>query len=548
MSARPERLEWAALAAVLVALLAFGLTRIACVDVPWHLATARLAFETGHWPTSNTFSYTYPDYPLYQQYPLFQGMLYAAHRLGGWSALSLFLCVSWVVVFLLFLRWAGPLRCAAALHLPWMVGMVALQRRLVLRPDVLTMVWLACTLLVIDAYRQGRRHWIPALPLIQLAWANSHQLFPLGLVAQALLLAHIAIARRGWLGADRSDAGLSLTPPAIAFTASLAACLGTPIGTGVLGVLSHTTGSLAQHRHHVQEFAFIWQNPVELALAALCAVPAVWALWRQRRRWVPLEIGIWLLSLALVLSATRGLVFFGPISIAIFQRTWRREGKPVGWMMASTSRSLVRVLAAAATLLVAGTVVYKRWVDPPLILGGTQPGLGRSLGDWPDEGIRFLREAPPPGLMMNMPWSLANATLWFTPELRPFVDPRFESYPRTFLLEAIASYDDDGTLARLIAEYRPSWIFAEHCSDAIRARLGTLMGSGAWALAHADARTVVLVRPTPETEGYLARHRLDALPPAPADLLPRPAALRRQQQECWQRLRAALPPSPHRPK
>ena len=75
-------------ALIVVAGVALALIRVMAIDLPWHLATARLAHETGHWPAVNTFSYTFPDYPVYQQYPAFQGVMWTILRAGGWAGLS----------------------------------------------------------------------------------------------------------------------------------------------------------------------------------------------------------------------------------------------------------------------------------------------------------------------------------------------------------------------------------------------------------------------------------------------------------------------------
>src|SRR5204862_1694430 len=107
---------------------------------PWHLATARLAQGTGHWPAVNTFSYTFPDHPVYQQYPAFQATLWAVLHLGGWGAVSLVSGLGWTAVLVLFARWGGPLRAGAVLHAFWMLGLYALWRRMMVRPDLFSMI------------------------------------------------------------------------------------------------------------------------------------------------------------------------------------------------------------------------------------------------------------------------------------------------------------------------------------------------------------------------------------------------------------------------
>ena len=137
---------------------------------------------------------------------------------------------------------------------------------------------------------------------------------------------------------------------------------------------------------------------------------------------------------------------------------------------------------------------------------------------------------------MNFPWSFANALVWGWPEQPVFVDGRFEAYPRPFLIESLDSLRDDAALGRLLARYRPSWIFAQHCAPAFRARLRSLVAGGRWVASYADAQAVVLVGR--ETE-YANRHPFS--PPAdPAGLLPAPPARRARQRLCYAQLLALL--------
>jgi hypothetical protein len=531
LNRRLSYLEQLVAAAVLLALVAFSLIRVQIVDVPWHLATARLARALGHWPTRNTFSYTFPDHPIFQQYPAFQATLYALYQRWGWGALSVLTCAGWSAVFLMFVRWAGPWRAAAARPLLWAVGLYALQRRMVLRPDLFSMLSLGAMLLALEAYR-GRRRWaIAAVPVIHLFWANSHQLFPLSLVIQALFVAHLMLARRGWWAVARTDAAVPIWPAAIALLISIGLCFATPLGLDVVRVSAQTAESLSLMRDQVQEFRRIWQQPYELALAAATGLPAAWILWRGRRLWSPFDVGLWLMSAALMLSAVRGLMFFGIISVAIAQRAILRC-EAAGLEIFPAVRPIVgRILRIEATILavaLSASVVHKRWIDPPLALGGTQPGLGRSLGGWADDAIAFLRANPPPGRMMNMAWSSGNALIWDLPEQPVFVDPRFESYPHAFLREVADAYRDDGRLDALIDRYRPSWIFGEHFRDGVRDRLVTLVRRG-WAPVYLDSAHVILVRPGADTEAYRAAHRVDLASARPGDLMAGPPELRAEQ-------------------
>jgi hypothetical protein len=510
-----------AVAGLVAALIACAFIRVQDIDVPWHLATARLAEALGHWPKVNTFSYTFPDYPLYQQYPIYQKVLWTLYGAAGWNGLVLLTGFGWALVLVLFVRWGGPWRAGVALNLPWAFALFALQRRMILRPDLFTMIAFGAMLLLYDAYRKGRRGAIFLVPLVHLVWVNSHQLFPVSLATQALFVAHVWLARRGRWGVDRADAAVPLAPPLIALAASVALCFATPLGLEVVHVTSHTAGSVATMRDQVSEFTRVWRSPLELRLAILTGAPALWAFWRARRRWSPFDVGLWLMSLGLMLTAMRGLMFFGVVSIAAFERALLRREPGDPPFLPPVRPALVRalrVLGAAVTLLLAGNAILHRWVRPALALDGTQFGLGRALGGWADAATDFVRRAPPPGPMLNMPWTTGNVLLWGVPEQPVFVDPRFESYPHAFLRAAADAYSDDAKLAALIERYRPGWIFAEHHGVEVRARLVALVRAG-WAPVYVDTDHLVLVRPGAEAADYVAAHRIDLARAVPADLI-----------------------------
>ena len=528
---KPSRLEIAASVSVLIALVAFALIRVRVFDVPWHLATARLARALGHWPTRNSFSYTFPDHRLFQQYPAYQAVLYFIHERWSWAGLSALTCAGWAAVFLLFVRWGGPWRAAVVRPLLWMVGLYALQRRMILRPDLFTMLALGGLLLALDAYARGRRWAIAAVPLVHLFWANSHQLFPLSLVIQTLFVAHLMLVRRGRWRVDPGDAAVPIAPAIVALVASGLLCFATPLGLDVIGVSAHTLGSLSKMRDQVDEFTRIWRMPYELGLALAAGVPAAWILWRGRARWSPFDVALWAMSAALAVSAVRGLMFFGIISVGVTQRTllrFEQAGEPLLPAVRPSLARGLRIEAAILALLLAGNVVYNRWVSPPQELGGTQPGLGRTRGGWADEAIAFLHANPPPGRMLNMSWTTGNVLIWGLPEQPVFVDPRFESYPHSFLRETTDAYHDDARLAALIDRFNVGWIFAQHTRDGVRDRVVSLLRRG-WTPVFVDSANVVLVRPGPDSAAYRGAHRIDLQRAAPPDLLAAPADLRRQQ-------------------
>jgi len=542
---RPALVERAALGCVLLAAVAVYLTRIDLQDTPYHLATARLAFATGQWPVTNTFSWTYPDYTLYQQYPVYQTLLYAAYLAGGWEGMSILHCVVWVASFLLWMRWGGSWRWACLLGPVWAFALLALQQRAMLRPDMVTIFLLACLLHAIDWYRQGRPWAAAAFVLIQWLLANAHQMFPLGLAVQGLFLAHLVLVRKG------EGTRVPIWPAGLALAGSVLVCFLTPLGLEVVRVPLVTADSLASHREQVEEFMPFYRQPYTVGLVLVSAALAVTGLWLGRRRLLAFEVALWLLGAVLMLSAIRGVVFFVLLSVGLFARglgRWQAGRSSVGQAFqpdTSPERQqrdhpvacapglcqagkpdlpqlgLLRTACVGATVGLSLFIIQGRWVAPIRHLGGVQPGLGRTLGAWPDQAIAFLKENPPLGRMMNLSFYSGNALVWgLYPEQPVFVDPRFETYPRPFLREAIVADRDEAAFARLLARYEPDYLVAEVRIPTLRKQLADLLRQRTWALVYADTNFLIAVHDTSANAGYLAAHRLEPEAIAPPDYLP----------------------------
>jgi hypothetical protein len=537
---RPTRLDWLGGALVVIAAVAFAVIRVQAVNLPWHLATARLAHETGHWPSVNTFSYTFPDHPVYQQYPAFQATLYALLRAGGWGAISLASGLGWVAVLLLFVRWAGPFRAGAVVHAFWMLGLYALWRRMMVRPDLFSMVALGIELCALDAYARGRRRALALVPLAHLLWVNSHQLYPLSLLVQGFFVAHVLALRTRFF--RRPSPPPPIAPVLLALGASIALTFATPLGLEILQGPARTARSLAVFRGSVAEFRRVWEMPLELGLTLVTGIPAVYALLRARRRVDPFDVLVWLVSLALVLAAVRGLMFFGVVSIAVFQRAatrCREAGEPFVPGLGPSAQRTLGFLGFALTALLATNTIYYRWVHAPLTLGGTQPGLGRAVGGWGEAMTDFLRRSPPPGHMLNISAGAGDLVILDAPGIPVFVDSRLETYPVDFLRDVIDSDKSDPALGALIDRWNVQWVLAEHFRPTIRARVLHLLDVG-WAPVYVDSDFVILVRDAPASAGYLASHRIDLRAAQPEDLVTAPLVLRAQQRGRFARLLDAL--------
>src|SRR3954452_11115591 len=144
-------------------------------------------------------------------------------RVVGWGGLSVATAAGWMAAFLLVARWAGTFRQGARFHVLWMICLWASQRRMIMRPDMFSMIAFGLELLALDAFARGRTRALAVVPLAHVLWVNSHQLWPLSLVIQGMFLADLAWRR------DGRRARLA----ALALAASVLRTFATPLGLGI---------------------------------------------------------------------------------------------------------------------------------------------------------------------------------------------------------------------------------------------------------------------------------------------------------------------------
>jgi hypothetical protein len=520
-----KRFEHLSFGVVFLALIAASLIRINMTDSPWHLATAKFAFEEGNFLSQNHFSYTYPDYPTFQQYPIYQLILLLIFRAFGWEGLSIFHCIAWVVIYSLWLKWAKPdTRKMAALSLAWILALLGFQRRMILRPDIMSLFFFICILLVFDSYRKGKTWTAAVLVAMQFFLVNSHQLFPLGICFQIAFIIHLAIVKNfgGKYGVDESDAELPMLPLTFALSGSILVCYFSPLGMNIYTVSLHTASSLQHHTEHVQELTPFYSNTYSMLLAFFSTFLAVAGVYRRRNSWQPFEVGLWIIVAVILSAAIRGISLYTMVCIGIFGRSFTDacsvRTKPQGRDKAG--ELILRAFCASLSLAITVGIIYERWVTPARILGGTQPGIGLALGVWPYETTKFIRENPPPGEMINLSWYTGNPLIFdLYPQHRVFVDPRFESYPREFLLKAIEAERNRRVLEELICKYEPDWMILEIRLPHLRQLAVELIKENSWVLVHADTVLLTLIRNSPKNANYIVLHELNPQDIAPKDFL-----------------------------
>ncbi|MBT3222979.1 MAG: hypothetical protein HN348_28215, partial [Proteobacteria bacterium] len=168
------------------------------LDFGIHLASGRWIVHNGWVPQTDPFTYTVASHEYVAYHWLFQVVLYLINRWFGAFGLVLF---RWTILLGGFALVADILRrrkvTATSASLCGLAAILAAEWRFTMRPELLSFLFLATTLWVLERWRLERTAPLWLLPLSQLFWINTH----IYLFGWALMLAYLAddcLHRRSW--------------------------------------------------------------------------------------------------------------------------------------------------------------------------------------------------------------------------------------------------------------------------------------------------------------------------------------------------------------
>ena len=153
-----------------------GLFKMVNSDIWWHLRTGQLILEQWQIPSTDWYTYTNPDAPWVDLHWFFQVAAWLTYSASGAPGLVLIKCFLGMAAFFALISIRKRNWNLAVGVLCWIIPAAIFAGRFLVRPEVLSIAFLAATLLVLhSAERRPRLLWF--LPLIQLAWVNTQSLF-----------------------------------------------------------------------------------------------------------------------------------------------------------------------------------------------------------------------------------------------------------------------------------------------------------------------------------------------------------------------------------
>ncbi len=158
-------------------------------DIWWHIKVGQDILRTHHFPTVDVYSFTAAGTPWIAYEWLGEIPLALVYRAGGVVSLCVFLMIFGSVI-LLTLYWLATVRSGnskAGFISTLFLASLAFAS-FTLRPQMFGYLFLVLTLLVMEKYRQGVSWPLWTLPLIFLAWVNTHGSFIIGIGVVGLYL------------------------------------------------------------------------------------------------------------------------------------------------------------------------------------------------------------------------------------------------------------------------------------------------------------------------------------------------------------------------
>lgn len=158
-------------------------------DMWWHIKVGGDILRTGHFPTTDVYSWTAAGTPWIAYEWLGEIPLAVVQRLGGVRGLAFFL-IAFSSVIMLAVYWLASMRAGnskAGFVSALFLAALAFGN-FSLRPQMFGFLFLVLTLLVMEKFRRGVSWPLWTLPAIFLLWVNTHGSFIIGIGVIVLYL------------------------------------------------------------------------------------------------------------------------------------------------------------------------------------------------------------------------------------------------------------------------------------------------------------------------------------------------------------------------
>lgn len=463
-------------------------------DIGRHLTIGQWILSTRSIPTSDVFSHTMAGEPLTPHEWLAQVFFALANQFLGLDGVVILtaavIATAFWLVFHASIQRSGSL--LAGLVISFLAAGAASLHWLT-RPHIFTFLFLALWVHVLEQIRAGKtRAWL-WLPLLMLAWVNTHGAYIAGMVVWLIYVLGWAWER--WI--ERSEPQSTnggLKPLLLGGVVSAAITFANPAGAyiwatsvGYVGneyLVGHTAEYLSPDFHDSSTWLFLLLIVFALGVLGLAG--------RRRDATDVLLVCAWL---AMSLYSARNIPLFAIVAAPVIAKaTWE-----VLHAMAERVRAARQMVALDERICVMETRLRGWvWIGVAMIVAAMALQSGVRLDAlrqgnqfdatvFPVEAVNWLEDHPQEGEVFNyFPWGgYLLYRQW--PEVNVFIDGQTDFYGEALTREYEQVLLVDAGWENILAKYKVGWVIWP-----VDGRLAqTLQASTDWKLVYKDDTAVV---------------------------------------------------------
>jgi hypothetical protein len=388
-------------------------------DLWYHLKIGEIVWNTHSIPRVDLFSFTANGHPWVAQEWLSQLTLYGVYKLGGYTALMVWLCgLGSLLIAGAYSLCTLYSNNAKVAFLGGLITWVFSTIGLAIRPHLIGYTLLLCELFILHLGRSRNARWLWALPPLFALWVNIHGSFFFGLVVLAIVLFCSFLELQCGLLASRRWEKSQRNTLTIAFALSLAALIVNPIGLR-LALNPIEVSKLHVNLTQVQE----WMPPRfdEFRGVALLAITGLIVIVPLLRR-VDLRVEELLLTaLGFTVAVRHERMFFvfgilvAPIVCRLLADLWDQYEPDRDHPVANAIVMSVAVF----------TIIYA-------FPSGRELSRQVETGS-PVKALEFIKRSGLSGRMLN-DYLFGGYLIWAAPEYKVFIDGRGDIFESTGVL------------------------------------------------------------------------------------------------------------------
>lgn len=460
---------------------------IADPDIWWHLRNAAELLHSGHFPQTDTWTFTVAGKPWIDFEWLSELGYYDAWKWLGPRGLylAMMLLAAAILLGVYALAWLRSRDWLAA----FLASLIAIHFFIVsLAPRTLLFGWLflVIELAILWDLERGRDHtaW---LPLVFLLWINCHGSWFIGFVLMMLFFAC------GWLRGEVGRLYATRWMPqqkwrfALVTAASIAALFVNPYGWRMVvyplaAVFRHRLGT-----QYIAEWASLdFHSSLGKAVLAVFLGFAILQLVR-RRRWSLQDLVFALVAVYGAFAYVRFVFLAGILILPMLAMDLKlppaakSADKPKDLRLAS-ALAIVALLALLATQIPSAREL--------------QAGIAKES---PEAALPYLHTLADRGNLFNE-YEWGGYLEWYAPELKPFIDPRADIFAQTGVLDDYAHAIHAQDTFAILNRYQIRFALLENGSEMAY----LLEHNASWEIAWQDQQIVILERVQAVTEGMPA--------------------------------------------